>query len=161
MITPKKTSLAEVLHQTKPFAGVEQEAYLSILRTASQLSHSADVFLKGHGVTQPQYNVLRILRGAGSEGLCRNQIAERLVTAVPDVSRLLDRMEEAGWIERERGRKDRRQVSAAITAAGARLLGRLDAPMEELHRAQFAGMGKGELKQLLATLTAVRERTPE
>ena len=157
----KQASLAGAIQQTRPFAGVEREAYLSILRTATELSHWTDQLLKAHGVTQAQYNVLRILRGAGADGLCRNQIAGRLVAAMPDVSRLLDRMEEAGWIERERGRKDRRQVAAAITAAGARLLGRLDAPMEELHRAQFAGMGKGELKQLLATLTAVRERTPE
>jgi DNA-binding MarR family transcriptional regulator len=159
MITPKKTSLAEVLHQTKPFAGVEQEAYLSILRTASQLSHSADVFLKGHGVTQPQYNVLRILRGAGSEGLCRNQIAERLVTAVPDVSRLLDRMEDAGWIRRERGQQDRRQVSTTITEAGLKLLKTLDAPVNRMHGAQFKGMAAEQLQQLLEILTEVRSRT--
>jgi DNA-binding MarR family transcriptional regulator len=157
----KQASLAEALQQTRPFAGVEQEAYLSILRTATELSHWTDQLLKSHGVTQAQYNVLRILRGAGADGLCRNQIAGRLVTAMPDVSRLLDRMEEAGWIERERGREDRRQVAAVITVAGTRLLAKLDAPLEDLHRAQFAKMGKGELKQLLATLTAVRERIPE
>jgi len=160
MSTAKKASLAEALKQTRPFADITQEAYLSILRTASEISHLADRMLKEHGVTQAQYNVLRILRGAGCKGLCRNEIARRLVTAMPDVSRLLDRMEEAGWISRERGQHDRRQVSTFITAEGLALLKELDEPVKNMHRAQFKGMKQEQLQQLLEILTEVRERIP-
>jgi DNA-binding MarR family transcriptional regulator len=155
----KNSSLAEALKQSRPFADITQEAYLSILRTASELSHSADLLLKEYGITQPQYNILRILRGAGSAGLCRNEIAGRLVTAMPDVSRLLDRMEDAGWIARERGAKDRRQVSTSITPAGLKLLKTLDAPIRKAHRAQFRGIPENRLRALLDTLSDVRQRT--
>ncbi|MDR3734356.1 MAG: MarR family transcriptional regulator [Acidobacteriaceae bacterium] len=159
MGTPNKASLAEALKQTQPFADITQEAYLSILRTASEISHVADRILKEHGITQAQYNVLRILRGAGCKGLCRNEIAGRLVTAMPDVSRLLDRMEDAGLISRERGQKDRRQVSTFITPDGLTLLKELDEPVKNAHRAQFKGMKEGQLRELIDLLTEVRKRT--
>jgi len=160
MSTAKKASLAEALQQTRPFTDITQEAYLSILRTASEISHLGDHMLKEYGVTQAQYNVLRILRGAGCKGLCRNEIAERLVTAMPDVSRLLDRMEEAGWISRERGQKDRRQVSTFITPDGLALLKELDEPVKNAHRAQFKGMEESQLRELIELLTEVRKRIP-
>ena len=86
-------TLQDELKQARPFKQVEEEAYLSIMRTAALLEHQVAQALKPHGVTATQYNVLRILRGAGSEGLCRNEVGDRLVTTVPDVTRLLDRME--------------------------------------------------------------------
>src|SRR5262245_35279455 len=98
------------LKQTKPFRSVRQEAYLSIQRTAALLEHAFEAGLKPHGITATQYNVLRILRGAEPEGLCRNEIGERLVRKVPDVTRLLDRLEEARLIARNRGGADRRFV---------------------------------------------------
>ena len=93
MATTKKSPLAVTLKQNKPFFSVQQEAFLSILRTASELSNSADKSLREFNITQQQYNVLRILRGAGAEGLCRNEISARMVASTPDMSRLLDRME--------------------------------------------------------------------
>ena len=98
MARAKKSSLATALKQNRPFVSLEQEVYLSILRTASELSYTVDKFFGQFDITQSQYNVLRILRGAGSAGLCRNEISERMVTATPDMTRLLDRMEKAGWV---------------------------------------------------------------
>src|ERR1700743_1572893 len=128
MARTKKSSLATALKQTRPFESLEQEVYLSILRTASELSYAVDQFFRPFGITSSQYNVLRILRGAGTDGLCRNEIPERMVTTTPDMSRLLDRMEKAGWVTRERAEDDRRQVSTYITRSGLELLDRLESP---------------------------------
>jgi len=152
------TTLTEELKQSKPFACVEEEAYLSVLRTAAVLSRKVDHLLKANGVTQAQYNVLRILRGAGAKGLCRNEVGARLVTAMPDVTRLLDRMAAAGWLERKREREDRREVAATLTAAGKRIADKLEQPLAELHRQQFKGVGKAELRQVVETLALVRTR---
>ena len=120
MATTSKSPLAVTLKQNRPFVSLQQEAFLSILRTASELSNTADKLLRQFDITQQQYNVLRILRGAGTEGLCRNEISARMVAAAPDMSRLLDRMEKSGWITRERAEDDRRQVSTFITDSGDR-----------------------------------------
>src|ERR671919_2703586 len=104
-------TLREELKMSKPFRSVEEEAVLSIARTAAVLEHTASEGLKAFDLTVTQYNVLRILRGAGEAGLCRNEVGERLVTKVPDVTRLLDRMEAGGLIVRERGAQDRRFVA--------------------------------------------------
>src|SRR5690348_10722457 len=95
-------TLRDEIKQTKPFARPADEALLSIMRTAAVLEHAGNEALKPHGLTHTQYNVLRILRGAGKRGLCGRDIAERMVSHVPDVSRLLDRMEDAGVIVRMR-----------------------------------------------------------
>jgi DNA-binding MarR family transcriptional regulator len=94
--------LAE-LKQRKPYPSLSQEAHISILRTAAVVAHAFEEFLKPHGITATQYNVLRILRGAVPEGLCRNEIRDRMVTPVPDVTRLLDRLEALGLVVRSRG----------------------------------------------------------
>jgi DNA-binding MarR family transcriptional regulator len=100
----KKSSLATALKQTRPFVSLEQEVYLSILRTASELSYAVEQFFRQFDISQSQYNVLRILRGAGANGLCRNEISERMVTAMPDMTGSLDRMEKAGWVTRKKRR---------------------------------------------------------
>ena len=115
-------TLRDELKMTKPFKSVEEEALLSIARTAALIEHAGAEAFKPFNLTITQYNVLRILRGAGTEGLCRNEVGERLVTKVPDVTRLLDRMEAAGLIVRERGDQDRRYVATRITEAGLKLL---------------------------------------
>src|ERR1700726_3987734 len=88
--------------------------------------------------TPSQHNVLRILRGAGMDGLRRNEISERMVTATPDMSRLLDRMEKAGWVTRERAENDRRQVSTYITKSGMDLLAKLETPTNDFVMRLFA-----------------------
>jgi DNA-binding MarR family transcriptional regulator len=161
MATSRKSSLAATIKQNRPFVSLQQEAFLSILRTASELSHAADKFLRKFEITQQQYNVLRILRGAGAEGLCRNEISARMVAATPDMSRLLDRMEKSGWITRERAEDDRRQVSTFITDSGQKLLKMIEAPVgEEIHRL-FEGVKSTDLTMLVEVLAQIRSRRAE
>jgi DNA-binding MarR family transcriptional regulator len=158
MATTKKSPLAVTLKQNRPFTSVQQEAFLSILRTASELSNSADKSLREFNITQQQYNVLRILRGAGAEGLCRNEISARMVAATPDMSRLLDRMQKAGWITRERAEDDRRQVSTFIADSGRKLLTVIENPFhEQIHRL-FEGIKATDLKMLVDVLAQIRNR---
>src|SRR6188508_66004 len=110
-----RNALQAELKQNKPFKSLQEEAMLSITRTAAVLEHGVAQALRPHEITPTQYNVLRILRGAGAEGLCRQEVGERLVRRVPDVTRLLDRMEELGLVGRVRGGEDRRYVTARIT----------------------------------------------
>lgn len=152
----KTITLAEEIKQSRPFCCLEEEAYLSLVRTSAELSHRTDQFLKQFGITQSQYNVLRILRGAGAEGLGRNLIAERMVTPTPDASRLLDRLEESGWIRRKRSRNDRRQVTSCITATGLRLLKKIDAPINAFHKQQFPGVRKADLRNLNRIMSELR-----
>jgi DNA-binding MarR family transcriptional regulator len=148
--------LAAELKQTKPFGSLEQEATLSIQRTAAELEHALAEALKPYGVTPTQYNVLRILRGAGKEGLCRSEVAERMVTRVPDVTRLLDRMEVAGLIERRREGEDRRFVSTFITEYGLELLASLDAPVAQLHVDRLGHLTRAQLATLIELLSRAR-----
>ena len=158
MATTKKSPLAVTLKQNRPFFSVQQEAFLSILRTASELSNSADKSLREFNITQQQYNVLRILRGAGAEGLCRNEISARMVASTPDMSRLLDRMEKAGWITRERAEDDRRQVSTFITDSGQKLLTVIEDPVHEQVHRLFEGIKSTDLKMLVDVLAQIRNR---
>jgi DNA-binding MarR family transcriptional regulator len=161
MATTRKSPLALTLKQNRPFVSLQQEAFLSILRTASELSHASDKFLREFDITQPQYNVLRILRGAGAEGLCRNEISARMVAATPDMSRLLDRMDKSGWITRVRDENDRRQVSTFITDSGKKLLTTIENPLhEQIHRL-FEGVKSADLKMLLDVLAQIRSRRSE
>ena len=123
-MTPR--SLQDELKQNKPWCCLEEEATLNISRTAAVLEHALVQALKPFDITPTQYNVLRILRGAGPDGLCRNEVGERLVRRVPDVTRLLDRMEETGLLARVRDGEDRRYVTARISPQGLALLERLD-----------------------------------
>ncbi len=156
MSATKKSSLAVTLKQNRPFVSLQQEAFLSILRTASELSHAADKFLREFDITQQQYNVLRILRGAGEKGLCRNEISARMVSAAPDMSRLLDRMEQCGWITRERAEEDRRQVSTFITDTGQKLLKIIEAPLHKQVHGLFEGVESADLKILVDVLAQIR-----
>ena len=158
MAQMKKSSLATALKQNRPFVSLEQEAYLSILRTASDLSRAVDQFFRPFDITPSQYNVLRILRGAGADGLCRNEISERMVTATPDMSRLLDRMEKAGWVTRKRAEGDRRQVFTHITKSGMGLLERLEKPTGDFVSPLFAGAAISNLKIVLKVNDQIRAK---
>lgn len=151
------TRLRDEIKQTRPFASLEQEAYLSLGRTWALLEHATAEALKPHGITPTQYNVLRILRGAGEKGLCRNEVMERMIARVPDATRLLDRMEAAGLIARERSREDRRFVTTRITEEGLGLLAALDDAVVELHRRQFATLDGEALRGLIDLLGLLRE----
>jgi DNA-binding MarR family transcriptional regulator len=156
MATTKKSPLAVTLKQNRPFVSLQQEAFLSVLRTASELSNAADKSLREFNITQQQYNVLRILRGAGTEGLCRNEISARMVAATPDMSRLLDRIEKSGWITRKRAEDDRRQVSTFITDSGKKLLTVIEDPVQKQIHRLFEGVKSTDLKMLLDVLAQIR-----
>jgi len=142
-----------------PHRTPEQAAFLNILRTADVLETEVAELLKPSGLSPTQYNVLRILRAAGKEGLPCGQIARRMLTHDPDVTRMLDRLEARGLIARRRDQADRRVVYARIAADGARLLQGLDKPVLQLHREQLGRLGKGQLRVLSNLLRKARERT--
>jgi DNA-binding MarR family transcriptional regulator len=150
-------SLQQELRQRKPFSSLQQEAYLSVVRTTSMLTDQFEDLLKPHGITGTQFNVLRILRGAGEGGLCRNELRDRMLTRMPDMTRLLDRMEEAGLVTRARERDDRRMVLTRITERGRELLQELDRPVRELHREQLARLTDTQLRSLIDLLEKLRE----
>jgi DNA-binding MarR family transcriptional regulator len=137
---------------------LDHAAFLALARTAATLGDDLDRLLAPLGLSQPQYNVLRILRGAGDDGLCRHEIRERLLSRMPDVTRLVDRLAEGGLVERVRGTADRRVVRTTITDAGRALLAQLDAPVAAAHAQQFGHLSADELGQLVALLDAVRLR---
>jgi DNA-binding MarR family transcriptional regulator len=149
--------LQEEIRQGRPFRGPEHEAVLSIARTAALLEHNTAEALKPHGLTPTQYNVLRILRGAGPRGLGRNEVRDRLVAPVADATRLLDRLVETGLVVRERAGTDRRVVHSRITPAGLELLATLDGVMDALHERQVGHLGEAKLRRLVALLAEARE----
>ena len=144
----------------KPSSTLEQEAYLSLLRTSDALARGAEEVIKPFGLSGTQYNILRILRGAGAQGLCCHEAAERMLTHDPDITRLLDRLERRGLIVRARASSDRRVITAQITPEGLRILAKLDKPIEECHRRQFGHLGSRRLAQLIELLNSARTRPP-
>src|SRR5271167_242882 len=144
------------LKQNIPFSSREQEAYLSLLRTADALQAQVEARLKDFGLTGTQYNALRILRGAGPEGLPCREISERMITHDPDITRLLDRLEDRGFVERARDKNDRRVIYGKITAAGLRLLREMDGPIDKHGREMLRHVGQEKLNQLIALLELVR-----
>ena len=153
-----KANLQTELHQTKPFSSPEAEAVLSIVRTAALIEGEISEALKPRGLTPTQYNVLRILRGAERDGLCRYEVGNRLVTPGPDVTRLLDRLEEDGLARRARDPEDRRHVKTWITPQGLDLLADLDAVLDALHYRQVGHLGRERLRILIDSLAMARER---
>lgn len=148
--------LLDELKQSRPFARLASEAMVSVLRTAAVLEHAIGEALKPFGLTGTQYNVLRILRGAGASGLCGREVGQRLVSQVPDVSRLLERMAEQGLIVRERDENDRRHVTARITPAGLALLDEVEPRLAEVERARFDGLDEARLRELVDVLATIR-----
>jgi MarR family transcriptional regulator, organic hydroperoxide resistance regulator len=133
----------------------EDRAFIALQKAADQLALQAEQLLKSNGLTGAQYNVMRILRGAEPEGLACSTIAERMISHDPDMTRLLDRMEKRNLITRERQKDDRRVVKTRITGGGLELLKRLDPPIRELHKRQFAHMGSARVKVLADLLDEI------
>jgi DNA-binding MarR family transcriptional regulator len=152
------TKLQRDLKQTKPFACREEEVYLNIQLTAERLWWGVNETLRLSELTPTQYNVLRILRGAGDEGASCSEISERMVTKDSDITRLLDRLETRRLISRWRGERDRRVIRARITPEGLRLLAGLDKHIEQCHRRQLGHLGDKELAALSKLLDKLRSR---
>ena len=140
------------LDQRRP-AHPEETAFLDLLRTTDMLSRNLIGVLKREDLSMTQYNVLRILRGA-PEGLPCGEVANRMITRDPDITRLLDRLEKRGLISRTRESKDRRMVMARITPQGLKFLGRLDEPVQDAHRKQLGHLGRERLRTLSELLHA-------
>jgi DNA-binding MarR family transcriptional regulator len=151
-----RSRLQTELKQKIPFGSREQEAYLALLRTTDALQSSIEARLKEFGLTGTQYNALRILRGAGSDGLPCSEVGERMITRDPDITRLLDRLQKRGLVERTRDKNDRRVVFGKITAAGLKLLREMDGPIEKYGREMLRHVGQEKLQQLIGLLELVR-----
>ena len=145
------------LRQTKPFAHPEEELFLSLLRTADLLGRRLGELLRAKDLSPGQYNVLRILRGAGKTGMPSGTIGPRMVTRDPDVTRLLDRLERRKLVTRGRNPGDRRVVSVRIAAAGLALLKTLDGPLVKIHREQLGFLPSTAIRELLEHLTRIRQ----
>ena len=127
---------------------LEREVFIALLRVHERLKGEMEALFAEQGLSEAQFNALRILRGAGPKGLPTQQIAERLITRQPDVTRLVDRLCAAKLVLRRRCEEDRRVVYVVLTAAGRKALGALDAPVDALHRRQFAHMERKQLALL-------------
>jgi len=150
--------LKSELKQTKPFVSLHEEVVLSMMRTADQLAVPMTEVLRQEGLSLSQYNILRILRGAGADGLPCGEISERMVRRDPDLTRLLDRLETRGLVTRSRGTTDRRVVRASIAEEGLALLESLDATVEETVKKTLSHMPKARLNALCELLEEARER---
>lgn len=152
-------SLRDEIKQTKPFSSPLEEAALNIIRTAEVIRYAAVEALRPYGITGTQYNVLRILRGAGPAGLPCGAIAERMVTQDSDITRLLDRLSSLGLIERGRSEEDRRVVTSALTADGRKLLTRLDPVVRQLHQDLLGHVDERTLTIMIRGLELARAHT--
>jgi DNA-binding MarR family transcriptional regulator len=130
--------------------------FLEVVRLSEEMQRGFAELFKAHDLSPALYNVLRVLRGAGGEGLTCGEIAERLVQHDPDITRLLDRLERRDLIARQRSTIDRRVVRSSITPVGLALLEQLDAPVDALHEAQLGHVSEARLQQLLTTVAAIR-----
>lgn len=150
------SDLQHEIRQSRGFASRAEEAFLNLQRSANVLFQAHGRFLEPYGLTPKQYNVLRILRGAHPEPLPCNEVGARMVTPMPDVTRLLDRLEAKGLSERRRDAADRRVLNAGITAAGLALLADIDQPLAGWLESTVGRLGDGDLAELVRLLEAVR-----
>jgi len=154
---PRQSStLQEEIKQTRPFRSSAEEVVVSILRTAAVVQRHLSQVVETQGITIQQYNVLRILRGAGESGLPTLAIRDRMVEEAAGITRLLDKLERAGYVVRERSGPDRRQVLCHITPQGVKLIATLDKPMDVANQRSGSMLEDDEGHQLVDLLGAVR-----
>lgn len=149
------------IKQTKPFSCLEEEVFLNLQRTSDLLRNHFQGTIKAEGLTGAQYNILRILRGAGETGLVCREIGARMITKDPDITRLLDRMEARGLVMRTRDTKDRRVIQTRITPAGLDLLASLDEKVTSRHQTLLGHLSVAELETLSALLEKARANPGE
>lgn len=155
-MSDEASALQREIRQKKPFRSPGQEAVLGILRTADVIRRFVARVLEPYDVTPQQYNVLRILRGAGDDGLPTLTIGERMLEDSPGVTRLVDRLVAKGLVSRARSKEDRRQVLCRITPPGLDLLARIDVPMEVQDEAALGMLTPDEQKELIRLLDRIR-----
>lgn len=153
------SKLVEEIKQSVPFSTLEEEVYLNLQRTAYHLKQKGETLLKEYGLkSQQQYNVLRILRGAGSEGLACSEVGERMIFRDSDITRLLDRLKKSGYVEIDRLESDRRVKIATITEKGLNLIADMDQPVSNRAVEQLGHLGPELLQQLNALLVLARKQ---
>jgi len=153
----KHANLQHEIQKREAFDSPEQEAFLNVQRSASLLGVPFDRLFKSRGLTGASYNVLRILRGAGECGRACHEIGEQMVAHVPDVTRLIDRLEGEKLVTRSRCDKDRRVIHVKISKAGLEMLASLDGPLSDLHKAQLGHLARKELAELNRILVKARQ----
>lgn len=153
---PRGSRIGTEIQQGRPFPSLSAETAVALMRTTDLVKRCISRAIEPAGITLQQYNVLRILRGAGTEGLPTLEIATRMIEQAPGVTRLVDRLEVKGLVRRERRSADRRQVFCLITAAGLALLDQLEEPVRSADREALAGLEEEHMKSLLATLDRIR-----
>jgi DNA-binding MarR family transcriptional regulator len=148
--------LAAELKQNKAWTLIEEEAFLNLVRTSERLQLQLSELLKPFQLSRTQYNILRILRGAGEAGITCSQASERMVTHDPDITRLLDRLEKRGLIQRERSSGDRRVVLSQITSSGLELVNSIDSPIAEFMKQRFQRLSPEKIRDLIEMLETLR-----
>jgi DNA-binding MarR family transcriptional regulator len=143
-------------HRREPFVLGDQEAVLNLFRTSDRLQHRFARLFREFGLTPSQYNILRILRGEGKPMPCL-EIAQRTITVVPGITGLIDRLEEAKLVSRQRSEEDRRVVNVSLTQAGQEVLARLEEPVNDLHAKLLNHFAPEELAELIRLLEKVRQ----
>jgi len=149
------------LKQSKPFSHLEEELFLSLVRTVDLLGRAVADLLKEYDLSSAQYNVLRILRGAGEQGLPCGEVGVRMVTRDPDITRLLDRLEKRNLVARERAAADRRIIVARITPPGAAVLEKIDQPLQDLHQRQLGHLDRAAMETIIGNLAKIRQALKE
>jgi DNA-binding MarR family transcriptional regulator len=150
------SKLQAEIKQAKPFETIQEELFLNLSRTAGAANHEIEKRLRPYGLSLTQYNVLRILRGAGAPGLVQHEVGERLVAQVPDVPRILSRMEKAGWVRRVRGTVDRRMVYVTLTEQGFQIVNDLDGKMSGSEFRMFQEMSQQDMERMVELLVLAR-----
>ncbi len=155
-MTTDETPLQRDLPQRKPVRSAAHEAGVGLLKTADVHERRFAETLKPHGLTPTQYNVLRILRGAGVDGLCTLEVGARMLRQTPGISRMMDRLEGKDWIRRVRSTEDRREVRCHLTREGNRLVDSLDAVVDKVDAHGIGALSKAEQHRLIELLDKVR-----
>ena len=155
-VRPPGGTLQAEMGQGRPFKSLNQEATVALLRTASVVTRAFTRVVEPSGLSWAQYNALRIIRGAGRSGIPTLAIRERMIDEGTTITRLLDKLEQAGLITRERSEPDRRQVMCNVTEDGRRLLDRLDPKVDALDEAAVGFLPAPRLEALLRTLEDIR-----
>jgi DNA-binding MarR family transcriptional regulator len=151
-----RSSVQSEIRQTRPFRSKQQEATIALLRTASVVGRALGRVLEPWGLSLAQYNALRIIRGAGPSGIATLAIRERMIEEGTTITRILDKLEQSGYIRRERALPDRRQVMCEATADGRRLLDKIDPIVDAADEEAVASLGAREVAQLIDLLDTVR-----
>jgi len=157
----KRASVQSEIRQARPFRSKKQEATVALLRTASVVGRTLARVLEPWKLSLAQYNALRIIRGAGTAGIATLAVRERMIEEGTTITRIVDRLEEAGYVERERSTPDRRQVVCRVTAAGAKLLDKIDPLIDAADEAAVSALDARELAHFVDLLDTIRAANAE